>query len=139
MVEPGGDFTWGQPIETFKEALPGDILQFHNAVFRGKKSLPKRRWVSWHQEYPHHTAIVSRVSEGGKLVAVLHQNVTVQGQAGKDSLNVQEGTLPMDSLQQGGWIRIFRPIAAAAPWPRHRTDRGDDPEEARPSPPTPSP
>src|SRR3954452_4620978 len=28
MAQSGDDFTWGEPIESFKEALPGDVLQF---------------------------------------------------------------------------------------------------------------
>jgi hypothetical protein len=123
--EPSGDLTWGQPIESFKDALPGDILQFRDAVLQGKKFVSRRHWVSWHQEYPRHTAIVARVSEGGKVVVVLHQNVSMQGKEGKDALNVQETTLPVDSLQKGGSIRIFRPIAAPGPRRRfHPDDNG---------------
>jgi hypothetical protein len=108
-VEPGGALVWGQPVGSFEEALPGDILQFHDAVFQGKKATSKRRWTSWHHKYPHHTAIVSRVSEGGNVVAVLHQNVTISG---KGDRNVLEGSLRIDSLQKGGWVRIYRPLAA---------------------------
>jgi hypothetical protein len=113
FAESGGEFVWGEPIDSFKDALPGDILQFHNAVFRGKKATSKRRWISWHHEYPHHTAIVAKVSEGGKLVAVLHQNVTAPGQPhdARDAKNVQETTIRLDSLQEGGWVRIYRPVA----------------------------
>lgn len=112
--DPGGDFVWGRPVDSFREAMPGDILQFHKAVFRGKRTLTKNRWVSWHQEYPHHTAIVSRMSEGGNVVTVLHQNVvtTTTKKGDRDSKHVQEATLRMDSLQEGGWIRIYRPVAA---------------------------
>jgi hypothetical protein len=131
--EPGGDFTWGQPVASFKEALPGDILQFHNAVFRGRQTLSRGRWMTWREEYPHHTAIVSQVDETGKLVTILHQNVIMQGKAGKDSKNVREGTLRIDSLQKGGWIRIYRPVPAstprrgpAIPAPITDTDTGTD-------------
>jgi hypothetical protein len=110
QMEAGGDYVWGQPVDSFKESLPGDILQFHNAVFQGKKALPRRRWTSWHHEYPHHTAIVSQVSEGGKVVTVLHQNVTGQGKDAGDAKNVRETMLPVDSLQKGGWVRIYRPV-----------------------------
>jgi hypothetical protein len=114
MRDPGGEFTWGEPVESFKEALPGDILQFHNTVFQGKKYLSRYRWMSWHQEYPHHTAILAQVGEKGKLVVVLHQNVTMQGKQEKETKNVQETSLPMGSLQKGGWIRIYRPVAASS-------------------------
>jgi hypothetical protein len=121
--EPSGAFVWGDAVPSFKEALPGDILQFHNAVFQGKKFLSKRRWITWHHEYPHHTAIVSRVSDGGRVVAILHQNVAMQGKDAKETENVQETSLPIDSLQPGGSIRIFRP--AAAPVPRRTPEARD--------------
>jgi hypothetical protein len=123
-AERTGALVWGEAISSFKEALPGDILQFEGAVFQGKKFLSKRRWITWHHEYPHHTAIVSRVSEGGKVVAVLHQNVAMQGKDAKETENVQETSLPIDSLQPGGSIRIFRP--SAAPAPRRKTEPGTD-------------
>src|SRR5262249_22579635 len=55
--DPSGDHVWGRPVASFQEALPGDILQLRNAVFHGKRRISKRRWVSWHHEYPTHTAI----------------------------------------------------------------------------------
>jgi hypothetical protein len=115
MGDPEGDYTWGEPVASFKDALPGDVLQFHKAVFQGRTPLPGRRWYSWKQEYPHHTAIVSKVSQGGKVVSLLHQNVTAPGQPAKDVKNVQETTLRVDSLQKGGRIRIYRPVPWAAP------------------------
>jgi hypothetical protein len=140
MAEADGDFIWGQPIESFKEALPGDILQFRNAVFQGKKTLPRRRWMSWHHEYPHHTAIVAQVSEGGKVVVVLHQNVSAPGQDEKAPKNVLEGTLLMDSLQKGGWVRIYRPVPFSTPvrfFPR-RPDRSNESEDVPAPAPSPS-
>jgi hypothetical protein len=127
-AEPDGALVWGRTVASFKEALPGDILQFHNAIFQGKKAITKRRWISWHHEYPRHTAIVSRVSEGGNLIAVLHQNVIMKDKdkdksKGKDKVkenetdaeDVQEGEIRIDSLLKGGWVRIYRPVAAPAP------------------------
>ena len=118
--ERSGGLVWGEAVTSFKEALPGDILQFENAVFQGKKYLSKRRWITWHHEYPHHTAIVSRVSDGGKVVAVLHQNVAMQGKDAKEAEHVQETSLPIDSLQHGGSVRIFRPVAPASRAPGKR-------------------
>jgi hypothetical protein len=128
--DPGdGDYVWGEPVESFKAALPGDILQFHNAVFQGKKFLSPRRWTSWHQEYPHHTAIVSRVKPGAKVVVIVHQNVTIKGKDGKETKNVQETEVPVDSLQKGGWVHIFRPVPA-----RTRATAPGDESEAGPRP-----
>ena len=109
--DPSGDYVWGRPIASFKEALPGDILQFRNAVFQGKRWISKRRWVSWHHEYPHHTAIVSEVSEGGRVVAILHQNVGAHDADDAEKQVVQEASIRPESLQAGGSVAIFRPVA----------------------------
>ncbi len=109
--DPSGDYVWGRPIASFKEALPGDILQFRNAVFEGKRWITKRRWVSWHHEYPHHTAVVSEVREGGRLVAILHQNVGPHDAADAEKQVVQEASIRPESLQAGGSVAIFRPVA----------------------------
>ena len=104
-----GDYVWGRPLATFREALPGDLLQFRDAVFRGKTFVTSTRWVSWHQTYPHHTAIVSEVRDGGKLVVILHQNVGADGTTTEAKQVVTEATLRTDSLQKGGHIWIYRP------------------------------
>jgi hypothetical protein len=118
-----GALTWGQPVASFKDALPGDILQFENVILQGKKFVSRRRWVSWHYEYPHHTAIVAQVNDGGNVV-VLHQNVALKGKDEKETMNVQETALPTDSLQSGGSIHIFRPVPA--PTRGRRTRPGDE-------------
>jgi hypothetical protein len=107
-----GDFVWGRPVASFKDALPGDILQFRNAVFHGKRWISKRRWVWWHQEYPHHTAIVFEVRDGGRVVAVLHQNVGLSDAKSASKQVVQETSIRPESLQDGGAVAIYRPVAA---------------------------
>ena len=109
--DPSGDYVWGRPVASFKEALPGDILQFRNAVFQGKRWISKRRWVSWHHEYPHHTAIVLEVREGGRVVAILHQNVGAHDADDATKQVVQEASIRPESLQAGGSVAIFRPVA----------------------------
>lgn len=110
-----GDYVWGEQVDDVKDALPGDILQFRDAEFKGKKYLTRRRWISWHESYPHHTAIVSGTSSGGKVLTILHQNVGPQGADDAEKQIVQQGTLRMDSLQKGGWVRIYRPIEPTGP------------------------
>jgi hypothetical protein len=105
-----GDYVWGDPIGRHQDALPGDILQFRDAVFDGRRTV-RRRTTWWHEEYPHHTAIVSAVSEGGNVLTVLHQNVGGKEKAEADKKVVQESSLRMDSLQKGGWVRVYRPVA----------------------------
>src|SRR5262249_50127125 len=102
----GGDFVWGEPVTPLTGALPRDIPQFRNAVFQGKRYVTKRRWVTWHQEYPHHTAIVAGVIERGKVLTILHQNVGGPGTDEDHKRIVQEGTIRLDSLQEGGKVWI---------------------------------
>jgi hypothetical protein len=109
--DPNGDFVWGRRVASFKEALPGDILQFRNAVFHGKRWITKRRWVSWHHEYPHHTAIVFEVRDGGQVVAMLHQNVGARDADDAAKQVVQEASIRPESLQAGGAVAIYRPVA----------------------------
>jgi hypothetical protein len=109
--DPSGDFVWGRPVASFNEALPGDILQFRNAVFQGKRWISRRRWVSWHHEYPHHTAIVFEVREGGRVVAILHQNVGAPDADDATKQVVQEASIRPESLQAGGAVAIYRPVA----------------------------
>ena len=104
-----GNYIWGRLVPDFQDVLPGDILQFRDAVFQGKRFVSKTRWVSWHQTYPHHTAVVARVAEGGKLITIWHQNVAQEGRPDTEKGNVQEGELRMDSLQKGGWVKAYRP------------------------------
>ena len=108
--DPNGDYTWGEPVPSIKDALPGDILQFRDAVFQGKRATGRRSWTTWHDEYAHHTAVVAKVSADGKLVTIHHQNVARNGQDEATKGNVQEGLLRMDSLQKGGWVKAYRPV-----------------------------
>jgi hypothetical protein len=104
-----GDYVWGRPVASLNQALPGDILQFRDTVFDGKRWVTPERWMSWHYEYPHHTAIVAEVRDAGREVVVLHQNVHNGGNSTPIKL-VQEGTLWLFSLQPGGHLWIYRPI-----------------------------
>jgi hypothetical protein len=110
--ESDHNYVWGQPVKTFKEALPGDILQFRDAVLEGKRSLSKSRILTWHAEYPHHTAIVAEVKEGGRAVVVLHQNVGLPGMSVEKMQIVQKETIRVESLRKGN-IWIFRPVPAS--------------------------
>ncbi len=108
----GGDYVWGRPVPSFREAIPGDIVQFRDAVFRGRASLSGHRSMTWHQEYSHHTAIVAEIRAGGKIVIVLHQNVGPTTMSVDRRQTVTETTLRVDSLQKGGQVWIYRPLSA---------------------------
>jgi hypothetical protein len=107
-----GDYVWGDPVPDLKDSLPGDILQFRDAIFHGQRTIGKSKIVRWHAEYPHHTAIVAKVEQSGKLITIYHQNVTTQGRKDSEKGHVQEGELRMESLQKGGWIKAYRPVPA---------------------------
>jgi hypothetical protein len=109
--ERSGDFLWGRSVATFREAMPGDVVQFRNAVFDGKRWVTKTRWVSWHYEYPHHTAVVAEIRDAGREVVLLHQNVHGAGDDSTPVKLVQEGSIRPESLQPGGKLCIYRPVA----------------------------
>jgi hypothetical protein len=108
--EPNGDYVWGELVPDFKDVLPGDILQFRDASFKGQKSLGGGRKATWFATYDHHTAVVAKVERGGRLITIYQQNVAVQGKDESEKGNVQEAELRMESLQKGGWIKAYRPV-----------------------------
>jgi hypothetical protein len=112
---PEVDYIWGLPVSSFRDALPGDIIQFRDAVFEGKMRLSNRRTRWWRHEYHHHTAIITEVRENGRLVTLLHQNVGPDDATDAEKKVVQEGTLRSDSLKEGGKVWIYRPVARDAP------------------------
>lgn len=123
-VNPGdGNYVWGRPVASFREALPGDVVQFRDAVFKGKRWVSSHRYVTWRYEYPHHTAIVAGVRDHGRLVSVLHQNVRPEGQDDGAQRVVSETLLRPESLQKGGKVWIYRP-----------TPPGEDPPSGGPRP-----
>ena len=106
-----GDFTWGDVqyyLEVSNGGLrhqgklsdikSGDVVQFRDAIFvtQGGNRASTRM-------FPHHTAIVQRVTDGGKSILILHQNYNGQRV-------VQEATLQLGNLTQG-WLRVYRPVS----------------------------
>ena len=110
LENSGGDYVWGREIESFKEALPGDILQFRDAAFKGRRVLSGNRILTWHEAYSHHTAVVTAVKEQGKVITVLHQNTGPDGSSDDEMMKVKEGKLHLDAFQPGGKIWIYRPV-----------------------------
>ena len=114
-----GDFVWGRRVESFNDALPGDVLQFRDVVFKGKRALSNYRTLTWREDYPHHTAIIVDVKEHGKVVKILHQNTGRDDKSDAEKMIVQEGTLRLDALQPGGKIWIYRPVSVGEPSTGH--------------------
>jgi hypothetical protein len=116
------DYVWGKRLASLKEAKPGDVLQFRDAVFKGKGRLPDGRRGSWRQWFPHHTAIVSGSKNGGKVLLIIHQNFVASNKSEKsekkddaEKYTVQEGAITLSELQPGGWVRAYRPVSIDDP------------------------
>lgn len=109
------DFVWGREVPKVADALPGDILQFRDAVFKGTEPLPGGGILHTTSKYPHHTAIVASVKKTSKglVLTILHQNAGGSGASVAERQVVQEGTLRMANLRKGGAVRAFRPLAEA--------------------------
>lgn len=85
-----GSYEFGKAVD-LKDVIPGDILQFENVVFKNG---------GYTYNYPHHTAIVRRVT--GREIELLHQNVN-------NVRRVQTGTINLDHKQPGGTLNAYRP------------------------------
>jgi hypothetical protein len=107
------DSVWGERLESVSDALPGDVLQFHNAVFKGRKTFPNGGYRYWELSFPHHTAIVSgiKTTKGELIVTILHQNMSSAGAEKNQSKPVQPDSLNMSELQPGGQVTAYRPVA----------------------------
>src|SRR5882672_5968666 len=107
---PGkGDYTWGTQIFYIEgqentpksegkafDIKPGDIIQLRDVKFKGR-----RPGGTYSMTFPHHTAIVAGVEEGGQVVHIFHQNF-----GGKKT--VMNATYKLADLKEG-WLRFYRP------------------------------
>lgn len=109
--EAEGRLVWGEELKSLDEALPGDVLHFKDAVFRGRKVLRNRTYRYWEQTYPEHTAIIAtaRKARGGMSFGILHQNVLNKGEDESKRKLVREGTIQMAELRSGT-VTAFRPV-----------------------------
>lgn len=109
-----GDYVWGEFVYALeikddakqetkapkKSIQPGDVIQFRDAKFEGKKL---RGFDNYHATYPHHTAVVLALKKEHNVITVLEQNV-----GGKRL--VIESTYRLTDLK-AGWLRIYRPVS----------------------------
>ena len=110
---PDADYVWGREIFSIRisgglqiegnvswtRVKPGDVIQFRNAYFQGRKSNGSTYWKSAR----HHTAVVLAVQNGGRDIYVYHQN---SGQ----KRYVTAALYRLNDLQRG-WLKIYRPIS----------------------------
>ena len=104
--------SWGEVVPSLRDAKPGDILQFENAVFVRRLERDDGALLTLTFRYPHHTAIVSRVRRRGRSVVltVLHQNAGTEGGDEDERKVVQEWTVNMAEMKSGT-VKAYRPVA----------------------------
>ena len=106
-----GDYVWGELVygrevkdgkliesgNAKLKVVPGDIVQFRDAKFAGRRS----GGGTYTMTASHHTAVVVNTTPNGKVLGILHQN-------SNGNKTVAEAILTLTDLQ-GGWIKIYRP------------------------------
>ena len=108
-----GEYLWGEPLKSVKDVRPGDIAQFENVTFRGKRRIIGNNGapalILTKLSFPHHSAIVTKVGPKAKTITLHHQNAA--GPDGQPVKIVTEQTLTMSELQKGGSLKFYRPVA----------------------------
>ena len=107
------DYEWGTPVDRPADLLPGDVLQFRDAVFESSRRIGEGRSFtieSRTRTFPHHTAIVEEVRREGRELVILHQNTGPTDAPETERQLVQRDTLKMYDLQPGGSIWAYRPV-----------------------------
>ncbi len=106
------DFVWGQPVDDRDEVRPGDILQFRDAIFKGRRRVFRRGQTViefWKRSFPHHTAIVAGVRDKGRTLLILHQNSGSADTPEDERKSVHEDVLRLRELTSGT-VKVYRPI-----------------------------
>jgi hypothetical protein len=108
----GSGRRWGEELPSVREARPGDILQFEDAMFVRRRLRPDGALVTLESRYPRHTAIVSGVRGRGKgvIVTILHQNAGIAGGDDEDLKVVQRWTINLAEMKSGT-LKAYRPVA----------------------------
>jgi hypothetical protein len=107
---PGVDYIWGTEIKDPKKVLPGDVIQFRDAVFQSRKRKKNGTITISTFRLPHHTAIVSEVRTPGTVFVVLNQNAGDSTMSDATDRTVKNTLIKMASLKSGK-LWFFRPIA----------------------------
>jgi len=110
----GGEYLWGEPLKSLKDARAGDILRFEKVTFRGRRRIIGNNGLPAilisQQTFPHHSAIITKVGPKGRSLTIHHQNAA--GPDGNPVEIVQETTLLMSEMQKGGSLKAYRPVGA---------------------------
>lgn len=110
-----GEHVWGTFVEARSEIQPGDVLQFRDAVFRGRRRVVREGVVVMQRtrrRFPNHAAIVEEVRDRGRVLVILHQNAGPEDAPEAERRLVRRDVLRMAELQRGGWVKAYRPVMA---------------------------
>lgn len=107
---PGLDYIWGTEIKDLTKVLPGDVIQFRDAVFQSRTKKSDGTIIISTFRLPHHTAIVSEVRKVGANFVVLNQNAGDSTMAPATQLTVKNSFIKMGDLKSGK-LWYYRPIA----------------------------
>jgi hypothetical protein len=109
-----GEPTWGDPVEARADLRPGDVIQFRDVVFQGRRR-SRGGFVTYRTRFPRHAAIVERVLDGGRRLVILHQNAGPADAPESERHLVRRDTLIMADLRPGGTLTFHRPRPASPP------------------------
>jgi hypothetical protein len=70
---------WGDELESLRDARPGDVLQFEDAVFIRRRIREDGAIITQSFSFPHHTAIVARVRKRAPAAGPGHPSSECQG------------------------------------------------------------
>jgi hypothetical protein len=111
------EWEWGRPVQALGDVRAGDVVEFHQVTFSGRRRLQKSgrpRIEVWRRTYPDHLAIVGEVRDGGRTWVLLHQNVGPTNAPEGERKRVQETVLELGARRAGGTIRVYRPRSAGS-------------------------
>jgi hypothetical protein len=113
----GEGLDWGDRVEKRSELRPGDVIEFREVVFIGRRRTTRGVEI-YRTEFPQHVAIVERVMDRGRRLVIVHQNAGPATGSEAERRVVRRDTLVMGDLRPGGVMRFYRPRrgTVASPW-----------------------
>jgi hypothetical protein len=112
------DYVWGIPVTVRAQIRPGDIIQFRDAVFRGRVATTDEDGTAtihfYRTTFDHHSAIVDEVRDRGRSLVILHQNAGNDDASADERKLVRHDVLRMADQRPGeGKVWFYRPVPRA--------------------------
>lgn len=103
-------YVWGTPINSLKDAQPGDILQFRGVKITTTRTFPNGSWRTDTLDFSElHSAIIQSV-DGELFFTTLNAHVRLQGQkTDKRKVQIIRLNLSPENIRSGT-ITLYRPI-----------------------------